>query len=164
MHTDQRRPVIERCGNLSHIWNVVRKSKENNQKVEKINQVIYQTPTPRPKHDKIWTWWALDIMLNNMLENVWWWKCFKIESWSWTICYLMNCSKKGKHACAKGGKKLHVALKCCYKRKMLLSTCAKARERKILLNQIWGRLQEGALQKEHWSTINLTLMMEATRA
>jgi len=86
-------------------------------------------------------------MLDNMLEKVWWYKRFKIESWNWTICCLMSCSKGGKHVCAKGGKKLHVALKCCYKTKVLLLTHVKASK-----------------NKGHWSTINLTLMMETTRA
>jgi hypothetical protein len=40
-----------------------------------VNQVI----TLEPKHDKIWTWWALDIMSRNMLEKVWWCKCSKME-------------------------------------------------------------------------------------
>jgi hypothetical protein len=27
---------------------------------------------PRPEHDKIQTRWAIDILLKNMLEKVWW--------------------------------------------------------------------------------------------
>jgi hypothetical protein len=40
VHTHQGRPVVEKCGNISHVCNVVKKTKENNQKVGKINQVI----------------------------------------------------------------------------------------------------------------------------
>jgi hypothetical protein len=43
---------------------------------------------------------------------------------------LMNCSNKGRHARIGGNKRSHVALKCCWKRKMLLSICVKALRRK----------------------------------
>jgi hypothetical protein len=42
---------------------------ENNQKARKTSWTISQTLTPRLEHDKIWTQWALDILLENMLEN-----------------------------------------------------------------------------------------------
>jgi len=31
-----------------------------------------------------------------MLEKVWWCKCSKMESWSWTICCSMSCSNGGR--------------------------------------------------------------------
>jgi hypothetical protein len=45
--------AIERWGNLSHVQNVMQKTKENNKKVGKTNQDVSQVFTPRPKHDKI---------------------------------------------------------------------------------------------------------------
>jgi hypothetical protein len=47
----------------------------------------------RPKHDKIQAWWPSSISSKNMLEKVWWCKYFKMESWTWTICYWINCLK-----------------------------------------------------------------------
>lgn len=46
-----------------------------------------------------------------------------------------------------GDKRLHGTLKCCWKGKELLSTCAKALRR-----------------NGHWSTINLITMNEITKA
>ncbi len=34
----------------------------------------------------------------------------------------MNYSKGGRHMCARGSKRSHVALRCCWKGKLLLST------------------------------------------
>jgi len=48
----------------------VEKIGENNQKARKTNVVINQTFTPRPKHDKFWAQWALNIPLESMLERV----------------------------------------------------------------------------------------------
>jgi len=45
--------AIEGCGNPSHIQSVMENDGENNQKVRKDGQVVNQTFTPRPKHDKI---------------------------------------------------------------------------------------------------------------
>jgi hypothetical protein len=59
----------------------------------------------------------------------------------------MSYSKGGRHAHAKGGRKLHVALRCCWKWKMLLSIHAKASRKK-------GR----------WLTMNLVVMIEAIKA
>jgi hypothetical protein len=41
-------------------------------------------------------------------------------------CYLMSCSNEGKHARIGGSKRSPGALKCCWKGKVLLSTCVKA--------------------------------------
>jgi len=46
-------PVIEGGGSLNCVQDVVEKIGEDNRKVKKISQIINQTPTPRPKHDKI---------------------------------------------------------------------------------------------------------------
>jgi hypothetical protein len=54
VHTHWGRLAIERCGNPSHIQSVVENIEEDNQKVQKIGQVISQAFTPRSKHDKIW--------------------------------------------------------------------------------------------------------------
>jgi hypothetical protein len=40
VHTHQGRPTIERCGSPNHVRNVIEKTKENNQKVRKINRTI----------------------------------------------------------------------------------------------------------------------------
>jgi hypothetical protein len=55
VHTHHERLVIERCGNLSCIQNVVEKIGEDNQKVKKTSQVINQLFALGPKHDKIQT-------------------------------------------------------------------------------------------------------------
>jgi len=59
----------------------------------------------------------------------------------------MNCSKGRGHIHAKGGKRLHVALRCCWKGKVLLLTHIKASKK-----------------KGHVLTMNLTTMIEATKA
>ncbi len=42
VHKHQMIPTIQRCGSLSHIWSVVEKDGENNQKVGKVGQAISQ--------------------------------------------------------------------------------------------------------------------------
>jgi hypothetical protein len=147
VHTHQGILAIQGWGNQSCIQSVVKKIGEANWKLEKIGQIVSQTPTPGLEDDKIWTWWALDILSKNMLEKVWWCRCFEMEFWNRTICYLMSCSNEAKHAQAGGGRRSHGALKCCWKGKVLLLICVKASRR-----------------KGHWSTINLITMIEATRA
>jgi len=71
--------------------------KENNQNIGKTSWVVSQTPTPKPEHDKIQAQWALNIPSKSMLERVWWWRHCEMEFWSWTICYLMSCSNRGRH-------------------------------------------------------------------
>jgi len=58
----------------------------------------------------------------------------------------MNYSKEGGHIRVRGNKRLHVALRCCWKMKVLL-TCAKALK-----------------NKGCWSTMNQVVMIEATKA
>jgi hypothetical protein len=130
VHTRWKMPTIEGWGSPSHIQNDVKKNGEDNRKVGKISQIVSQTLTPRPKHDKIWARWALDISPKNMLERVWWCRHSKMESWNWIICCSMSCSNGGRHAQAGGGRRSHVALKCCWKGNVLLSTHAKASRRK----------------------------------
>jgi len=38
-----------------------------------------------------------------------------------TICCSMNCSKKEKHALARGGRRSHATLRCCWQKKVLFS-------------------------------------------
>jgi len=45
--------VTERYGSPNNIRNIMKKTRENNQKVGKIGQVISQTPTQELEHDKI---------------------------------------------------------------------------------------------------------------
>ncbi len=140
-------PAIKGCSSPSHIWNVVEKTKEISRKPKNINWIVSQTPTPEPKHNEIWAQWALDIPSESMLEKVWWCKCFKMKFWSWTICCPMNYSNERKHAQTKSSRRSHVSLRCCWKRKVLLSTHVKASRRKGC-----------------WSTVNLKTMIEATKA
>jgi hypothetical protein len=42
---------------------------KTNQKFGKIGRTINQAPTPRPKHDRIWAQWVLDIPPKNMLKG-----------------------------------------------------------------------------------------------
>jgi hypothetical protein len=70
VHTHRGRLAIERCGNLSHIQNVVEKIEEDNQKVQKIGQVINQTFALRLKHNKIWAQWASSIPSKIMLKKL----------------------------------------------------------------------------------------------
>jgi hypothetical protein len=91
--------------------------------------------------------YASNISLKNMLEKVWWCRLSKMKIWSWTICCPMNCSNVEKHAQVGGGGRSHVILKCYWKKKMLLLTCAKASKR-----------------KGYWSTINLIVMIKIIRA
>jgi hypothetical protein len=53
VHTHQRILAIERWGNSNHVLYIVNKTRENNQKAGKNNQTLSQTPTLRPKQDKI---------------------------------------------------------------------------------------------------------------
>ncbi len=59
----------------------------------------------------------------------------------------MNCSKRKKHVCARGGRKSHATLRCCWQGKVLFSIPIKAFKR-----------------KGHWLTINLTTMNEVIGA
>ncbi len=63
VHTHWGMPTIEGWDNPNHVWNVVEKNGEDNKKVRKTSQIISQTPTPKPKHDKIRTQLALDVPL-----------------------------------------------------------------------------------------------------
>jgi len=147
VYTHQGIPGIERWGYPSCIWNVVEKTWEANWKLGKIGWIVNKTFTLGPKHDKIWAQWVSYIPLESMLEKVWWCKCSKMESWNRTIYYSMNFLNERRHVWIGGDRKSHVALKSCWKRKVLLSTCAKASRR-----------------KGHWSTINLIIMIEVIRA
>jgi hypothetical protein len=88
----------------------------------------------------------IDILLKNMLEKVWWFKCFEMEFWNQTICCPMSYSNKGTHTQVRDGRRSHAILRWCWKGKMLLSTCAK--------------VSKG---KGCWSTINLTTMIKSTK-
>jgi hypothetical protein len=104
-------------------------------------------PAPGPEHDKIRAQWVSNILSKNMLEKVRWCKHSEMESWSWTICWPMNCSNRRRHTQTGGGRKSHASLRCHWKGNVLLSTRVKASRRKGC-----------------WSTINLTTMIETTRA
>jgi hypothetical protein len=140
MHT------IEGWDSPSCVRSVVEKTREDNWKARKIGWVINQAFAPWPKHDKIRARWALNISLENMLKRVWWCKRFEKEFWNWTICCSMSCSNRRRHTRARGGRRSHVALKCCWKGNVL-SIHAKVSKR-----------------KRCWSTINLASMIEMTRA
>jgi hypothetical protein len=66
-------------GNPSHIQSSMGKTWKDNGKVEKNGQIINQELAHELEHDKIWTQWVLDILLENMLEKVWWCKRSKME-------------------------------------------------------------------------------------
>jgi hypothetical protein len=104
VHTHWEMLPIEGWGSPSRIWSVVKKNGEDNQKVGETNWTVNQAPTLRPKHDKIWAQWVLDILLENMLEKVWCCKHSKMESWNWTICCPMSCSNGRRHARVGGGR------------------------------------------------------------
>jgi hypothetical protein len=101
VHTHQGRPAIEGCGSISRVWSVVKKIGEDNQKVEKIGRITSQMHALRLEHDKIQAWWASSIPSKSMLKKVWWCKFFKMESWKWTICCSMSCSKGWKNTRAR---------------------------------------------------------------
>ncbi len=88
---------IEGWGNRSHVWNSMKKTWKDNQKVEKNSWIINQVLTLGLEHDKIWTRWVSNIMLKNMLERECWCRCSKMEFWNQIICYSMNCLNKEKH-------------------------------------------------------------------
>jgi len=50
-----------RCNSPSHVWNIMKKIGEDNQKVDKTNWVISQALALGLKHDKIRTWLVLGI-------------------------------------------------------------------------------------------------------
>jgi hypothetical protein len=70
VHTHKGKPAIEGCGSPSHIQSVVKKIREDNQKVGKIGQTISQAFTPSPKHDKIQAQWPSNISSKSRLERV----------------------------------------------------------------------------------------------
>jgi hypothetical protein len=45
-------PIIEKWGNPNNIKNIMKRTKENNQKVGKTGQFISKKPTQEPEHDK----------------------------------------------------------------------------------------------------------------
>ncbi len=67
-------------GNPSCVQNNVGKISEITKKAKKIGWVVSKTFALKPKHDKIWTQWALNILSKHMLKTVWWCKHFKMES------------------------------------------------------------------------------------
>ncbi len=108
MHTHR----MNGCDTYTHIENIVEKTNEDNWKVKKTCWIISQTPIRRAKHGKIWARWASSFLSKSMLGKAWWCKRFEMESWSWTICCLMNYSKGKRHAHVGGVKNLHAALRC----------------------------------------------------
>jgi len=128
VHMHQRIPAIKGWGSPSHIWSIVEKIGEVNPKFGKIGWIVNQTFTPRLEHDRIWVWWASNILLENMLKKVRWCRRSKMESWNWIICCPMSCLNEKKHAWIKGGRRSHAALKCCWKGKVLLSTLLRLQE------------------------------------
>ncbi len=60
-----RDEVIQVMYNM--LW---KKTREDHRKVEKTNQNVNQAPNLGPKHDKIRARWALNIMLDSMLETI----------------------------------------------------------------------------------------------
>ncbi len=118
VHTHQGLLAIEGWGSPSHVQNVVQKTREDNQKVGKTSQVVSQVPMLRLEHDKIWAWWAWNVLSKNIMEMVC--RHSKMESWSWTICCSMSCSNEKKHAKVGGGRRSHAMLRCCWKGNVLL--------------------------------------------
>jgi hypothetical protein len=83
--------------------NVVKHNKE----FKRIVQIVSQTLYPKPKHDKIWAWWISNNFSKNILERVWWCKCFEMEFKNQTI-YPISCSKGGRHACVKANNRSQI--------------------------------------------------------
>jgi hypothetical protein len=145
VHTHQGMLTIEVWGNLSCVWSDVEKIKENNRKARKIGWVVSQAPALKLEYDKMWTRWALDISLENMLK-----KYDGVDTLKWNlevepfvVRWVVQMKKDTR---AKGGRRSHVAMRCYWKRNVLLSIRAK----------VWKR-------KGCWSAINLTSMIEMTR-
>jgi hypothetical protein len=97
VHTHWGIPTIEGWGNPSCVQNVLEKIGEDNWNARKISRNVNQTLALELEHDKIQSWWALDILSYSMLERVWWCRCSKMEFWSLTICCPMNYSNGGKY-------------------------------------------------------------------
>jgi hypothetical protein len=72
--------AIEGWGNPSHVRNVMQNPRENNQNVGKNGRVVSEMITLGLEHDKIWAQWASNVSLEGMLERVWWYRCFEMES------------------------------------------------------------------------------------
>jgi hypothetical protein len=71
VHTHWRVFAIEGCDKPNHVQNVVKKNREDNQKVGKVGQVVnHFTPTLGLEHDKIQTQWVPYIMSESMLDKV----------------------------------------------------------------------------------------------
>jgi hypothetical protein len=119
-----------------------KKDQGANWKLGKIGQIVNQASTLRPNHDRFG---HSGLYISH--QKAWWCRNFEMEFWNQTICCLMSCSNKGRHARTKGDRKSHAAFRCYSKKKVLLSTRAKVSKRKGC-----------------WSTINLATMIEATRA
>jgi hypothetical protein len=49
------------------IQNAIEKSGDVSRKLEKIGQNVSQTFVPKPKFDRMWTWWVLNILLKTIL-------------------------------------------------------------------------------------------------
>jgi hypothetical protein len=62
--------AIEGWGSPTHVRNIMQKIEEDNQKVGKTGRIVREAPAPKPKRDKIWAQWALDVPLESMLERV----------------------------------------------------------------------------------------------
>jgi hypothetical protein len=130
VHTHQRIFTIGGWGIPSCIWNTTKKIEKASQSQKKIGLIVSQALALGPKYDKIQAQWASDILLKSMLEKIRWCKHFEMEFWSWIICCPMNCSNERRHVWVGGGRKSQVALKCCWRGKVLLSIHVKASRRK----------------------------------
>ncbi len=63
MCTHTKRYLQLRDGVIQITFKILwQKNGENNQKVGKIGRVVNQALAFKPKHDKIWAWWVLDIL------------------------------------------------------------------------------------------------------
>ncbi len=112
VHTHRGMHAIDGWGGPSRVRSAMQKTKKNNWNVRKIDWVVSQALALGPEHDKIRAQWALDVLLESMLERVWWCRRSKMESWKWTICCPMHCSNGRKHTRVGGGRRSHVALRC----------------------------------------------------
>ncbi len=81
LNTQWGRPIIARWGSPNQIHMALEEIGNCNQNLEKIDQVVNHVFELKPNHEMMQIQWMLNAPFKQMVEKVWWCKCFRLESY-----------------------------------------------------------------------------------